>query len=129
MADLLPRIRLEDGEPLCPACDGILKPDVIFFGEQLPAEALRQAVEHSRRCDLLIVVGSSLVVYPAAYMPVYAKEAGAAVAIVNLSVTDFDDRADVVIHGRAGEIMPLVLEAVKRTLRAAGAGNAPGEAG
>ncbi|NLX30830.1 MAG: NAD-dependent deacylase [Deltaproteobacteria bacterium] len=116
MDDLLPRLRLDEGAPLCPACDGILKPDVIFFGEQLPAEALRQAVERSRRCDLLIVVGSSLVVYPAAYMPVYAREAGAAVAIVNLTATDFDPQADVVIHGKAGEIMPLVLEAVRRNL-------------
>lgn len=120
MADLLSRIRLDEGAPLCPECDGILKPDVIFFGEQLPAEALRQAVDHSRRCDLLIVVGSSLVVYPAAYMPVYAKEAGAAVAIVNLTATDFDHQADVVIHGKAGEVMPLILEAVKRNLAAAG---------
>lgn len=120
MKDLLARIRLDAGAPLCPACDGILKPDVIFFGEQLPAEALRQAVDHSRRCDLLIVVGSSLVVYPAAYMPTYAKEAGAAVAIVNLTVTDFDPHADVVIHGKAGEIMPLILEAVRQNLGVAG---------
>ncbi len=120
MGELFARIRLDEGAPLCPECDGILKPDVVFFGEQLPAEALRQAVDHSRRCDLLIVVGSSLVVYPAAYMPVYAKEAGAAVAIVNLTVTDFDLQADVVIHGKAGEVMPLVLEAVKRNLTVAG---------
>lgn len=124
MGDLLAGIRLDDGAPLCLECDGILKPDVIFFGEQLPAEALRKAVDHSRRCDLLIVVGSSLVVYPAAYMPVYAKEAGAAVAIVNLSVTDFDHQADVVIHGKAGEIMPLVLEAVRRNLGFAGGNSA-----
>jgi len=89
---------------------------VIFFGEQLPAEALQQAVHHSRHSDLLIVVGSSLVVYPAAYMPVYAKESGAAVVIVNLTVTDFDHQADVVIHGKAGEVMPLILQAVKRNL-------------
>ena len=49
-------------------------------------------------------------------MPVYAKEAGAAVVIVNLTVTDFDDQADVVIHGKAGEVMPLILQAVKRNL-------------
>jgi NAD-dependent deacetylase len=70
---------------------------------------------------LLIVIGSSLVVYPAAYMPVYAKEAGAAVAIVNLTVTDFDHEADVVIHGKAGEVMPLILQAVRRNAGAAGA--------
>jgi NAD-dependent deacetylase len=120
MGDLLGCLKLDDEEPLCPECDGILKPDVIFFGEQLPAEALRQSVHHSQRCDLLIVVGSSLVVYPAAYMPVYAKEAGAAVVIVNLTVTDFDDQADVVIHGKAGEVMPLILKAVKRNLGVTG---------
>jgi NAD-dependent deacetylase len=111
---------MEDEAPLCPDCHGILKPDVIFFGEQLPAEELRQAVHHSRQSDLLIVVGSSLVVYPAAYMPVYAKEAGASVVIVNLTATDFDDQADVVIHGKAGEVMPLILRAVKRNLGVTG---------
>ncbi len=120
MGDLLGRLNLDEEAPLCPECDGILKPDVIFFGEQLPAEALRQSIDHSRQCDLLIVIGSSLVVYPAAYMPVYAKEAGAAVVIVNLTVTDFDHEADVVVHGKAGEIMPLILQAVKRNLGAAG---------
>ena len=53
-------------------------------------------------------------------MPVYAKEAGAAVVIVNLTVTDFDDQADVVIHGKAGEVMPLILQAVKRNLGVTG---------
>jgi len=120
MEDLLGLIKLKDEAPLCPECDGILKPDVIFFGEQLPAEALRQAVHHSRQSDLLIVVGSSLVVYPAAYMPVYAKESGAAVAVINLTVTDFDHQADVVIHGKAGEVMPLILQAVKRKLGVTG---------
>jgi NAD-dependent deacetylase len=114
MEDLLGRLKLEDEAPLCPDCFGILKPDVIFFGEQLPAKALQQSIDHSRQCDLLIVVGSSLVVYPAAYMPVYAKESGAAVVIVNLTATDFDHQADVVVHGKAGEVMPLILEAVKR---------------
>ena len=124
MDDLLGELRLDEGAPLCPACDGILKPDVIFFGEQLPAETLRHSVDHSRRCDLLIVVGSSLVVYPAAYMPVYAKEAGAAVAIVNLTVTDFDHHADVVIHGKAGEMMPLVMQALRRKLGMGGGDSA-----
>jgi len=120
MGDLLGRLKLDDGAPLCPECDGILKPDVIFFGEQLPAEALQQSIDHSRQCDLLIVIGSSLVVYPAAYMPVYAKEAGAAVVIVNLTVTDFDHEADVVVHGKAGDVMTLILQSVKRHLGAAG---------
>jgi NAD-dependent deacetylase len=120
MEDLLGRLNLDNEAPLCPECDGILKPDVIFFGEQLPAEALQQSIDHSRQCDLLIVIGSSLVVYPAAYMPVYPKEAGASVVIVILPVTDLDQEADVVVHGKAGEVMPLILQAVKRNLGTAG---------
>jgi NAD-dependent deacetylase len=120
VADLLGRLSLDKEAPLCPECDGILKPDVIFFGESLPPEALQQSIDHSRQCDLLIVIGSSLVVYPAAYMPVYAKEAGAAVVIVNLTVTDFDHEADVVVHRKAGEVLPLILQAVKRNLGADG---------
>ena len=73
--------------PVCGRCGGILKPDVIFFGEALPEETLREATWHANHCDLLIVVGSSLVVYPAAYMPLYAKQSGAKLVIVNLTPT------------------------------------------
>ncbi len=55
--------------PDCERCQGILKPDVVFFGELLPEWTLKNATAHATRCDLMIVIGSSLVVYPAAYMP------------------------------------------------------------
>ena len=99
--------------PDCPDCRGILKPDVVFFGEALPQETLREATRRSQNCDLFIVIGSTLVIYPAAYMPTYAREAGARLAIVNLTPTPLDHYATVVIRGKAGDIMPKVMERVR----------------
>jgi NAD-dependent deacetylase len=99
--------------PACEDCGGIVKPDVVFFGEPLPSEHLERAVELSQACDLFIVIGSSLVVYPAALMPAYAKESGARLVIINNAPTDLDLNADVVARGSAGEIMAAVLKRVK----------------
>ncbi|MFC1982833.1 NAD-dependent deacetylase [Chloroflexota bacterium] len=108
------KIRLGEGEeiPDCEACHGILKPDVVFFGEQLPEEVLREATSRSYGCDLFIVIGSTLVVYPSAYMPVYAVGAGAKLVIINLSSTPMDPQADVLIRAKAGETMSGVIQRV-----------------
>jgi NAD-dependent deacetylase len=99
--------------PDCDYCGGILKPDVIFFGEQLPHSILESATYASRHCELFVVVGSSLVVHPAAYMPLYAKEGGAKLAIINMEETPCDDEADLVIKGQAGVIMEQVMKEIK----------------
>jgi NAD-dependent deacetylase len=112
------KARLETGEedPECPTCGGILKPDAVFFGEPLPAAVLEEASSRSLSCDLFMVVGSSLVVYPAAQMPVYASTAGARLVIINLSPTPMDHRADIVVQAKAGETLPLLVDAVKEKL-------------
>lgn len=99
--------RVEAGEsvPGCRACGGILKPHTVLFGEPMPARETELAEVRSRAAGCFLVVGSSLVVYPAAYMPVYAKEAGARLVIVNLTSTRLDHAADLVIPGRAGEVL------------------------
>ncbi len=102
--------------PVCEKCRGILKPDVIFFGEMLPPRVLRDATEHARSCDLFIVIGSSLVVYPAAYMPAYAKEAGAKLVIINNAPTPYDMEADLVLQAGAGDAMEKILAGVKGRL-------------
>jgi NAD-dependent deacetylase len=107
---------LAEKEPLCQQCHGILKPDVIYFGEALPEEVLQEATRRAQGCDLLLVVGSSLVVYPAAYMPFYAKQAGAGLAIVNLSPTPADRIADVIVRAPAGEAMRRIVAEVGRRL-------------
>jgi NAD-dependent deacetylase len=92
--------RVGSGEqvPYCDACSGILKPDTISFGQAMPQDKVAQAVLHARECDLCIAAGSSLVVYPAASIPVYAVQAGAKLIIVNRDETPLDSTADLVIH-------------------------------
>lgn len=102
--------------PHCEACQGTLKPDVIFFGESLPFRTLNAAVEHSKQCDLFIAVGSSLVVTPAAYMPSYALEGGAKLAIINIGDTPYDSQAHILIEGKAGAVMSQLLEKVSQRL-------------
>jgi NAD-dependent deacetylase len=111
--EIMKRLPLEE-IPDCDVCHGMLKPDAIFFGEQLPQKVLYKAIENSKMCDLFIVIGSTLIVYPAAYMPVYALEAGAKLVIVNLSPTPLDSRATLLINGKAGEIMEQVMEKVRQ---------------
>jgi len=83
--------------PLC-GCSGLIRPKIVFFGESLPEKALQDAQEHASRCDLMIVMGSSLVVYPAAQLPFIAKSNGAKVVIVNKGETGFDDLCDIKIE-------------------------------
>jgi NAD-dependent deacetylase len=103
----------DDYVPMCEYCRGILKPDVIFFGEALPHETLTQATRDAEKCDLMIVIGSSLVVYPAAYIPIYAKQAGASLVIINIGPTEQDHDADVLINASAGETMTKILTRLK----------------
>jgi len=104
--------RIRDGQvPRC-ECGGVMKPDVILFGEQLPIRVLNQAMAEARRCDLILVAGSSLEVTPAADIPFLAVDSGAKAIMVNLEPTAFDSRADVVIHGDVAEILPRLVETV-----------------
>ena len=116
VGDVIKKFRATEEVPGCERCQGILKPDVVFFGELLPEWTLKNATAHASRCDLMIVIGSSLVVYPAAYMPEYAKEGGAKLAIINNTPTSFDDVADVVIRQSAGVAMERIMEKVKTRL-------------
>ncbi len=113
MPEVLQKIKEGIEVPDCPDCQGILKPDAVFFGEALSQETLQEATRRAQNCDLFIVIGSTLVIYPAAYMPTYAIEAGARLAIVNLTPTPLDHYAEVVIRGRAGEIMSKVMGKVR----------------
>lgn len=90
--------------PHCP-CGGLLRPDVVFFGEALPQEALNKAYQVSQECDTFLVVGSSLVVYPAAQIPKTAKEKGAILVIINIDETPLDYNADLIIHKKAAEVL------------------------
>jgi NAD-dependent deacetylase len=104
---------LEAGSvPACPDCGGILKPDVVFFGELLPQAAIDRAFELAAAARLLLVVGSALEVYPVAGIPYETLNAGGAVAIVNRGPTAFDGRATLKIDGGAGETLAAVARAI-----------------
>ena len=91
--------------PACAECAGIIKTAVVMFGEMMPMAPLEQARHAAQNCDLFIAMGSSLVVQPAALLPLYAKRAGARLAIINREPTELDDFADLVLNGEIGTIV------------------------
>jgi NAD-dependent deacetylase len=104
---------IENGHtPHCPKCAGTLKPDVILFGEQLPQSAWMEAQQTARRCDLMIVIGSSLEVLPVASLPMQALDRGAHLVIVNNSPTYLNVRADAVILEDVAIAIPAIVERV-----------------
>jgi NAD-dependent protein deacetylase/lipoamidase len=99
----------EQDVPTCFDCGGHLRPDVVLFGEMLPAGAFERAAVAAQHCDLCFVVGTSAVVYPAASIPEIARSAGAYVVEVNPEGTPLSDLCDEVLTGKAGEILPLLI--------------------
>jgi len=98
--------------PPCPRCGEILKPDVVMFGELMPEAEIERAFELARGAALLLVVGSSLEVWPVAGLPQETLDAGGKVAIVNRGPTQYDRRAALTIDGSAGEVLSAVVEAL-----------------
>ncbi|HEV2765558.1 MAG TPA: NAD-dependent deacylase [Pyrinomonadaceae bacterium] len=92
--------------PVCYECGGWMRPDVVLFGEMLPAGVFERAAMHAAECDLCFVVGTSALVYPAAGLPEIASRAGAYVVEVNPDRTPLSDICDEIIQGRAGEVLP-----------------------
>jgi NAD-dependent deacetylase len=97
--------------PVCPNCGSPLRPDVVWFGEALPVAELEAALEAARSCDLLLSVGTSGLVYPAASLPYEALENGALVVEVNPERTPLSASADFSLRGRAGEVLPDLIRA------------------
>lgn len=93
----------DEQAPDCPHCGGFIKTATISFGQAMPAAAMQRAEQLSRACDLFLVVGSSLVVWPAAGLPLVAKRSGAALVIVNREPTEFDAFADLVVRHDIGD--------------------------
>ncbi len=103
----------EDGPspPLCPNCGALVRPDVVWFGESLPAAALAEAQDLASRCDLFLSIGTSTLVQPAASLPFIAKQAGAFVVEINPEPTPLSSLADVVLREKSGIVLPALLEA------------------
>jgi NAD-dependent deacetylase len=112
MERALARVRAGEEDPPCRTCGGILKSATISFGQSLVAEDLERAQLGAARSDVLIAIGSTLTVYPAASLPAIAIQAGARLVIINADPTPFDTDASAVIHARIGDVLPELIAQV-----------------
>ena len=102
-----------DAVPRCANCGALLRPDVVWFEEMLPAQALATADDAARHCNVLLVVGTSAEVYPAAALPALAQRCGASVVEINPNATPLSATADYVLRGAAGLVLPALLAALE----------------
>jgi NAD-dependent deacetylase len=94
--------------PICEKCGGMIRPDVVWFGEMLPKGIFEDAERIAKNADICFIVGTSAVVYPAAYIPLSAKEAGATLVEINIELTNISDQVDFSIIGKSGEVLPKI---------------------
>jgi len=110
-------LTIEDLPARCPRCSSLLKPDVVFFGEPIPPKAQSSSFRESMSCSAVLVIGTSAVVYPAASIPVMAKERGAKVIEINMEPTPLTHQiSDYLIQGSAGKIIPAIVEEVRHRI-------------
>jgi NAD-dependent deacetylase len=112
---VLERVSAGEPDPDCRECGGILKPDVVLFEEAMPVLETDRAMRLAYEADAVISIGSTLGVYPAAYVPMRAVETGAVFVIVNQGTTDLDGLADARIHGPAGEVVNALVDGMAGT--------------
>lgn len=98
--------------PKCVKCGGLLRPNVVWFGESLNPDILGKAIDAARNCELMLIVGTSAIVQPAASLAFKAKAAGAILAEINIERTPQSGQMDFVLTGKAGEILPMLIEGV-----------------
>ena len=113
IAEAHKQISAGDLAPEC-ECGGYLKTDTISFGQAMPVAEMEKAAELSRSCDVFLVIGSTLIVHPAASLPALAQESRAFTAIINLSETPYDKMFDVLIRGKAGEVMQQIVHHIEQ---------------
>lgn len=112
-----PDLEIAAGAQKCKRCGGLIRPDVVWFGEMLPQEEFNGGEKAAEWSDICFVVGTSAVVYPAAYIPISAKKGGSYIVEINIEPTELSRLADYSIFGKSGEILPMILEEVKQGVR------------
>jgi NAD-dependent deacetylase len=101
-------VPLKEIPPRCPSCGAVLRPHIVWFGESLDEEVIGRAFRESGSCDVMLVVGTSALVHPAASLPSHAASSGVKVVEINPEATPLTGEADVSLHGKAGEVLPLL---------------------
>ena len=100
--------------PNCELCDGLIRPDVVWFGEMLPQQVFADAEKKAEQSDICFIIGTSAVVYPAAYIPMSAKQNGSYLVEINITNTEISSYCNYSLFGKAGEIMPEILKEVEK---------------
>lgn len=109
---------IPDGETLrCTACNGLIRPDVVWFGEMLPDGIMDKALTKAKQADVVLSIGTSAVVYPAAYVPLVGREHGAYVAEINIEASDIASMINESVLGPSGKVLPQLVEAVRTRKR------------
>ncbi len=108
--DVIARVEAGEADPGCTECGGILKIDVISFGQMMPEPEVEKAYQLARECDVVLAIGSTLSVFPAAFVPLAALENGALFVIINEGETDQDHLAHIKLEGKAGQLLPQLVE-------------------
>lgn len=110
----LEELEKTEGVPHCKRCGGLIRPDVVWFGEFLPQDEFRGGESAAEKSDICFVVGTSAVVYPAAYIPTSAKRAGSYIVEINIEPTELTNYTDYSLFGKSGEILPKIFDEVKK---------------
>jgi len=103
-----------DVVPICNSCGELIRPKVVWFGEQLPIRPFQRADEIAKKADVCFIIGTSAVVYPAAYIPIAAKKEGAKLIEINIEETELTPKVDYSLIGKAGDILPKIYELILR---------------
>ncbi len=115
--DLMAMLKEDRLPPRCPQCGGVIKSDGVGFGQPIPTDVAEQSMEEAQRCDLMLICGTSAVVYPFAYLPRVTRQGGKAVIIeVNAEPTPLTQEgiSNYIIQGKTGEILPKIVEEIKK---------------
>ena len=110
IAEIQLRTEADDLDPHCPGCEGLIKPETVSFGQSMPAVAMNAAYALAEECDLMLMIGSSLEVQPAASFPLVASLNGVRLIFINHTATSFDGLADIICRESASEFISLLLE-------------------
>ena len=109
-------IEFTDKAPKCPKCGGLLKPDFVFFGEPIPTEAYAKSFEYAHKTDVMLVVGTTGIIYPASTIPTEAKSNGAVIIEVNLEPSEYTIQGitDIFLQGKATQVMSRLMDEIKK---------------
>ncbi|MBI9071253.1 MAG: NAD-dependent deacylase [Melioribacteraceae bacterium] len=112
-----PEITFSEKVPKCEKCGGLIRPDIVWFGEMLPQDVFINGDKAAARCDICFIIGTSAVVYPAAHIPITARDKGAYLVEINIEESNISDKVNCFLKGKAGVILPALLNEIMNKIK------------